>query len=172
MQEATQQAKAAVNAARDRVKDNLEELKDIQAELQSAKQERAQGRDVNVEGLEKRISDIQVSMTASVEEAGREVSQVLLNKASLRGYCWVSPAALYNQLVPQATDKARRTVAGEAGSAQVRLVLPAKLLSLAPAMLQSLPTLNQSPLQGSDQATGAAGGTSSADTQVMSPLYS
>ena len=30
----------------------------------------------------------------------------------------------------QATDKARRTVAGEAGSAQVGLVLLAKLLSL------------------------------------------
>ena len=56
--------------------ENLEELQEIQSELLSAKEAKAAGRDVNVEGLEKRISDIQVSMTASVEEAGREVSQV------------------------------------------------------------------------------------------------
>lgn len=76
MQEATLQAKQAVNSARNRVKENLQELKDIQQQLESARLEGQSGRDINVPALERRISDIQLAMTASVEEAGREVSQV------------------------------------------------------------------------------------------------
>ena len=70
------QAKEAVNSARKQVQENLQELKEIQQQLESAREAKQAGRDINVGALERRISDIQLQMTASVEEAGKEVSQV------------------------------------------------------------------------------------------------
>lgn len=76
MHSATQRAKAAVTDARDRVKENLQELTDIQTQLKEAKARHEKPAEADVQALEARLKDIQLNMSASVEEAGKEVQQV------------------------------------------------------------------------------------------------
>lgn len=76
MQEATHRAKAAVEDARDQVKEHMSELQSIETKLQAAREQNVRPDRAEIEALEARLKEIQLSMSQTVEAASKEVAEV------------------------------------------------------------------------------------------------
>lgn len=76
MQSAAQRAKAAVEGAQHQVQDNLAELSRIQDKLNAVRNQHQTADPAEIQALEARLQEIQLSMTTTVEQAGKEVQQV------------------------------------------------------------------------------------------------
>ena len=76
MQTAAQRAKAAVEGAQHQVQDSLAELSQIQDKLTAVRAQHEKPDPAEIEALEARLQEIQLGMTTTVEQAGKEVQQV------------------------------------------------------------------------------------------------
>ena len=76
--DATRQAKVAVDDARETVQHSLAELNKIQQEIERKRTEHGSTDHTEVKALEGRMRELQLHMTRSVEDASKQVQQVQL----------------------------------------------------------------------------------------------
>lgn len=86
VQEATHRAKAAVEDARDQVKEHMSELQSIETKLQAAREQNVRPDRAEIEALEARLKEIQLSMSQTVEAASKEVAEATSDAKSKIGH--------------------------------------------------------------------------------------
>lgn len=99
LQTAAQRAKAAVEGAQDQVQASLAELSQIQDKLESVRAQPQKPDPSEIHALEARLKEIQLGMTTTVEQAGKEVQQVCAHLLSC------SPASSIHAVRPLSNSR-------------------------------------------------------------------